>query len=72
MAVIHFIDHNRNIVLTQLKDHIPLVDDSIKIKGRIGKVSRVNEINGSYQVHIVFDPVIKPKLLAKDNKKKKR
>lgn len=72
MNVTHFFDHN-TIVLTQLLKHIPSVDESIKIKGRKGKVLSVKKMDENIvHVHVLFEQVIKNQPILKDNKKKKR
>ncbi|MEH6941023.1 hypothetical protein [Bacillus sp. JJ722] len=72
MVTIHFFE-NKTLVLSQLVNNVPSVNDEIKIKGRKGKVLRVNNVKDNViHVHILFDQVIKTKPLAFDNKKKKR
>ena len=72
MAIVHFFD-NKTVVLSQLLKNIPVVDDNIKIKGRKGKILSVREMDDNqFHVQILFEQVIKPQTLAKDNKKKKR
>lgn len=71
MVFIHFFESGTN-VLTQYVKTVPAVDDDIKIKGRKGKVVRVDQINDRViHVYLLFDPVVKKSLLV-DNKKKKR
>ncbi|MFT8321504.1 MAG: hypothetical protein ABF649_11405 [Bacillus sp. (in: firmicutes)] len=72
MAVIHFFE-NRSIVLTQLLNNIPNVEEPIKIKGRKGIISNVQKIEDNlFHVHILFEQVLKNQPLVKDTKKKKR
>lgn len=72
MNVVHFLENNA-VVLSQLRNQIPAVDDNIKIKGRKGTVLSVKEMEeNKFHVHVVFEKIIKNKLLAKDLKKKKR
>lgn len=72
MVAIHFFD-NKTLVLSQLVNNVPSVDDDIKIKGRKGKVISVKTVKDNViHVHVLFDHVIKPKLMAIDNKKKRR
>ena len=72
MVVIHFI-HNKNVVLTQLLQQVPSVDENIKIKGRKGKVVNVSQIkDNKYHVHVDLEKIIKKDLTLKDDKKKKR
>lgn len=71
MVFIHFFESGTN-VLTQYVKTVPSVDEDIKIKGRKGKVVRVDQINDRViHVYLLFDPVVKKSLLV-DNKKKKR
>ena len=72
MFYIHFLE-NSTVVLTQLLKSIPSVDENIRIKGRKGKVVNVKQIEkDKFYVYVLFEPVIKNQLLAKDTKKKKR
>ncbi|MGM9927788.1 MAG: hypothetical protein ACI35P_07535 [Bacillus sp. (in: firmicutes)] len=74
MVVVHFIE-NKSVVLSQFLQHLPAVDENIKIKGRKGKVLNMKEIEANvFHVHVFFEPVIKKQALplAKDNKRKKR
>ena len=72
MVVIHFI-HNNNVVLTQLLQQVPSVDENIKIKGRKGKVVSVKEIEeNKFQVQVTLEEIIKKQLTLLDNKKKRR
>ncbi|WP_077212983.1 hypothetical protein [Bacillus dakarensis] len=71
MTVIHFFDHN-NVVLTQLRSTVPVLNENIKIKGRKGKVASITQIDDhTIHVHVLFEKVQKPKPSAKDTKKKK-
>jgi hypothetical protein len=72
MAAIHFFE-NKTIVLSQLRNQIPAVDEDIKIKGKKGKIVRVDKIDDSlYHVQVVFEKIIKNQPNIKDTKKKKR
>ena len=72
MVVIHFI-HNNNVVLTQLLQQVPSVDENIKIKGRKGKVVSVKEIEeNKFQVQVTLEEIIKKQLTLLDNKKKNK
>lgn len=73
MTVVHYIENN-SVVLSQLTNNIPSVDESIKIKGKKGKVVSVKAIdNNQVQVHVLFEKVVsKNQLLSKDTKKKRR
>lgn len=72
MTVVHFVENN-SIVLTQFLNHIPSVDENIKIKGRKGKVLSVKELEENLiYVHVIFEEVKKNQPILKDTKKKKR
>jgi hypothetical protein len=72
MTVVHFVENN-SIVLTQFLNHIPSVDENIKIKGRKGKVLSVKELEeNQIHVHVIFEEVKKNQPILKDTKKKKR
>ena len=59
MDVVHFFE-NKSIVLTQLLNHIPSVDENIKIKGRKGKVLSVKKMEENVvHVYVVFEKIIK-------------
>ncbi|MEH7384482.1 hypothetical protein V7147_03560 [Bacillus sp. JJ1521] len=67
MYVVHYFE-NKNLLLTQLVQNVPSVDDAIKIKGKKGKVSKVTNIDEK-NVHIQVEierivkknPVLDPK-----------
>ena len=72
MVVVHFIE-NRTVILTQLRNQVPPVNEDIKIKGRKGKVLSVKEIDENViHVQVFFEPVIKKQLVLKDDKKRRR
>jgi len=72
MVVVHFIE-NRNVLLTQLRNQVPPINEDIKVKGRKGKVLSVKEIEENIvQVHVYFEPVIKKQVMLKDDKKRRR
>jgi len=72
MFAIHYFEKN-TAVLSQLLQRIPEVEESIKIKGRKGKVVSVTQMEDTkYHVHVVLEKVVKKDLLLKDDKKKKR
>jgi hypothetical protein len=71
MVIVHFLE-GKSILLTQLLNNIPSVDENKMIKGRKVKVTSVEVIEGSLvHVHVVFEQVAKKPLLI-DTKKKKR
>ena len=72
MFAIHYFEKNI-AVLSQCLLRIPEVDESIKIKGRKGKVIDVCQIEeNKYHVQVSLDKLVKKELLLKDDKKKKR
>lgn len=71
MYGIHYYENN-TLVLSQFLKSIPSVDENIKIKGRKGKVVIVKMVDEhKYQVHVVFDPIIKSPVKEIDKKKRK-
>lgn len=73
MVVTHFVElGNRAIVLSQLRNQLPSVNEQVKIKGRKGKVVNVYTLDGSiHHVEVEFEQVLKPSFSALENKKKK-
>ena len=72
MVAIHFFENN-TLVLSQLLNSIPSVNEDIKIKGRKGKVLSVKQIQENiFHVHVIFEQVVKNQTISKDSKKKKR
>ncbi|MFZ3591135.1 hypothetical protein ACOI1C_18270 [Bacillus sp. DJP31] len=73
MFGVHFFE-NKNLLLVQLRKHVPSVGEDLTIKGRKGKVTSVTSINEKkIHVHVTLDNVIKnTKLIVDDSKKKKR
>ncbi len=72
MVTIHFFE-NKFIVLSQLLNHIPSVDENIKIKGRKGKVVSVEQMGeNKFHVHVLLEEATKKKLLAQEDSKKKK
>ncbi|MER1987375.1 MAG: hypothetical protein ABS948_15950 [Solibacillus sp.] len=72
MFAIHYFEKNTS-VLSQYLQRIPQVDESIKIKGRKGKVVNVIQLEANkYHVYVALEKIIKKELLLKDDKKKRR
>ncbi|WP_432361220.1 hypothetical protein [Sporosarcina sp. UB5] len=73
MYAIHFYENN-NYVLNQLLRNIPAVDDNVILKGRRGKVLRIEEIKENvYYVFVEFEKIVdRKKLAAAELAKKKR
>jgi hypothetical protein len=71
MFVVHYFE-NKNLLLTQLVQKVPVVEDAIKIKGRKGKVINVTDIDGrNVHVQIELDRIVKKSAVV-DPKKKRR
>ncbi|MFS0823396.1 hypothetical protein [Bacillus sp. 1P02SD] len=71
MYVVHYFE-NKNLLLTQLVQTVPSVDDAIKIKGKKGKVSKVIDIDQrNIHVQVELDRIVKKKTVD-DSKKKRR
>lgn len=71
MFVVHYFE-NKNLLLTQLVQKVPAVEDAIKIKGRKGKVINVTDIDGrNVHVQVELATVVKKSALV-DPKKKRR
>ncbi|WP_394232260.1 hypothetical protein [Niallia oryzisoli] len=72
MVAVHFYEKS-NLVLSQCRQQIPVVDENIKIKGRKGKVMNVQEVRENVvHVYVEFEKVVKKQALVSDNKKKRR
>ena len=72
MFTIHYLENNTT-VLSQWLVRIPEVGESIKIKGRKGKVVNVIQIeDNKYHVHVALEKIIKKESLLKDDKRKRR
>lgn len=72
MFVVHFFE-NKNLLLSQLRERVPSVDEDLKIKGRKGKVSSVDHIDEkNFHVQVILEKVNKKKLPADLSKKKRR
>jgi len=73
MYAIHFYENN-NYVLNQVLRNIPAVDDQVTLKGRKGKVMKIEEIKENvYYVYVEFEKVVdKKNLAAAELAKKKR
>lgn len=72
MVVVHFIE-NKTVVLTQIVKNIPSAHDEIKIKGRKGRVTKVEETKENvFHVYLVFEKVQKKQQLPIKDVKKKR
>lgn len=72
MLAIHYFEKNTSL-LSQCLKRVPEVDESIKIKGRKGKVVNVIQIEeDKYHVYVVLEKIIKKEPLLKGDKKKRR
>jgi hypothetical protein len=71
MYVVHFFE-NKNPLLVQLRNQVPIVGEDIKIKGKKGKVSSVHSLDErNIEVQILIEKVIKSKAVI-DPRKKRR
>lgn len=72
MYNVHFFE-NKTVVLSQLLENIPAVNDPIKIKGRKGTVIDViTMVNNRVHVKIAFEKEKKRQTLTKTIEKKRR
>lgn len=72
MYNVHFYD-NKIVVLSQLRETLPLVNDPIKIKGRKGTVTEIIEISEqTIHVLIAFEKEKKKQGLLKEIGKKRK
>lgn len=73
MAAIHFFENN-TLLLSQLLQRVPSIDEKIKIKGRKGKIVSVKQIDHyRFHVNVIFEPVkSKKQMLGTEEKKKKK
>ncbi|WP_102346386.1 hypothetical protein [Bacillus sp. Marseille-P3661] len=72
MYSVHFFE-NKNLLLSQLLNQVPSVNEDLKIKGRKGKVSSVHPIDEkSVHVQIILEKVNKKAPVIDQSKKKKR
>lgn len=71
-TIVHFYE-NKTIVLSQMLETIPLVNDPIKIKGRKGTVVDVIVVEkNKVHVQVVFEKVNKKQSLTKEIDKRRR
>ena len=71
MVFIHFFESGKK-VLTQYLKTVPAVDETIKIKGRKGKVLRVDQIEDHIiHVHVLYDQIVKKESISRPQKEKK-
>ncbi|MDR7077729.1 hypothetical protein J2Y03_002755 [Neobacillus niacini] len=74
MFVVHFLE-NKNVLLSQLLNKVPIVGEDVVVKGRKGKVSSITQIDEKQiQVQLFFEKVKvnKGKSVVDNSKKKKR
>ncbi|WNS76287.1 hypothetical protein RRV45_04575 [Bacillus sp. DTU_2020_1000418_1_SI_GHA_SEK_038] len=72
MFAVHFIE-NKNHLLCQLLNRVPLVNEELKIKGRKAKVSSVKSMDEkNIHVQVILEAVKKDKGVIDQSKKKKR
>lgn len=71
MAVVHFLENN-SVVLTQLLQNIPSINQDVKIKGRKGKVVNVSQVEENViNVYVELEKLLKNQPVLNDKKKKK-
>ncbi|MDZ5471361.1 hypothetical protein SM124_06335 [Bacillus sp. 31A1R] len=72
MFVVYYYE-NRNQLLNQLRKQVPSVGEDIRIKGRKGKITNVEQIEeNKFNVQVALETINKNKLAAVDNSKKKK
>lgn len=72
MFAVHFFE-KKNLLLSQLLKRVPSAGEDLKIKGRKGKVSSVNNIDEKiFHVQVILENVNKSKLIVDNSKKKKK
>lgn len=72
MYVVSYLE-NRIVLLTQLCRTLPSEGESIKIKGKKGKITTVSPLDEKHvHIHVTLETVNKNKLAAVDNSKKKK
>ncbi|CAG9621607.1 hypothetical protein [Sutcliffiella rhizosphaerae] len=71
MYYIHFLEE-KNVLLSQFRKQIPVVDEELKIKGRKAKVLNVVNLNETHiNVYVSLEKVVKKQLIDLSKKKKK-
>jgi hypothetical protein len=71
MFAVYFFE-NKNLLLSQLLKHVPSEGESLTIKGRKGKVSRITIIDEkNVHVQVILENVNKNKPLVENSLKKK-
>lgn len=72
MVIVYFFD-NKKLLLNQLLQHVPSVGETLKIKGRKGKVSSVSSGDDKIvQVQVILEKVNKNKQPIVDQSRKKK
>lgn len=70
MRFVYFIE-NKDIFLSRILDQVPNVDDEIRLKGRRGKVLRVEEQDHKVFVYIQLEKKVKKPLILDDKRKRR-
>jgi hypothetical protein len=71
MFVVYFLE-NKNLVLSQLRQKIPAIDENLTIKGRKAKVLSVTNVEGNHvHVQVALEKVVKKGFVDLTKKKKK-
>lgn len=72
MFNVHFFE-NKNLLLNQARNNVPVVGDVVTIKGRKGKVTSITNIDDiKVYIELELENLIKTKQVTNDSKKKKR
>lgn len=70
MRFVYFKENN-DILLCQVLERVPYVDDHIKLKGRKGKVLRVEEHENKTDVFVQLEKKVKQQQLFVDKRKRR-
>ena len=72
MYAVHFYEKS-SLFISKLLNEVPSVDSEIKLKGRKGKVTEVNEVEeNKYHVQIELEAIKKVALISAIDKKKRK
>lgn len=72
MFTVHFFE-NKNLLLSQWLSNVPAEGESLKIKGRKGKVVSVNTIDEkTVHIQVTLEKITKTNLIIDNSKKKRR
>lgn len=71
MFAVYFYD-KKDVVLVQCRSQVPTEGEALTVKGRKGKVSRVEETDQKFHVYLELEPERKNNVALDPAKKKKR